>query len=367
MKGNLGAECNGSAPISQTATADQTLTLVVTSGVKSTSTAVTSSSNPSTYGDNPTFTATVTATGGNPTNQGTVTFKDCTTTLCSDVALSSGQASCTPTSALGSGNHSITADYSGTSSGTPQFAASNGSLTQTVDKKELTVTAQDKTITYGDPEPSFTFTYSGFAGTEGASVIDTAPTCSVPVTHTNVGSYDITCSGGVDNNYSFKYVKGTLTIVYGSGFLGIQQPINGGLGESIALTANSVGTGHDPDFDDDNSRFKLGSTVPVKFTLTDANGVPVTAANIANLVVKIADNKADPGVDETISTSAATEGNAFRLSDATTGQYIFNLSTKSGYKNPNGTIVNFTSQGTNTLTVLLNDGTSRSVNIQLVK
>lgn len=153
MKGNLGAECNGSAPISQTATADQTLTLVVTSGVKSTSTAVTSSSNPSTYGDNPTFTATVTATGGNPTNQGTVTFKDCTTTLCSDVALSSGQASCTPTSALGAGNHSITADYSGTSSGTPQFAASNGSLTQTVDKKELTVTAQDKTITYGDPEP----------------------------------------------------------------------------------------------------------------------------------------------------------------------------------------------------------------------
>jgi hypothetical protein len=104
------------------------------------------------------------------------------------------------------------------------------------------------------------------------------------------------------------------------------------MGESIALTANSVGTGHDPDFDDDNSRFKLGSTVPVKFQLKNANGALVTDAK---LNVKMADNKADPGIAEAISTAVATTSNLFRY-DATSGQYIFNLSTKGGYTNPNG-------------------------------
>jgi hypothetical protein len=64
----------------------------------------------------------------------------------------------------------------------------------------------------GQSDPSFTFTYSGFVSGEGASVIGTAPTCSVSGAHTNVGTYAITCSGGADNNYSFKYVDGTLKI-----------------------------------------------------------------------------------------------------------------------------------------------------------
>ena len=58
-----------------------------------------------------------------------------------------------------------------------------------------------------------------------------------------------------------------------------------------------------------------------------------------------ADNKPDPGVAETISTSAATEGNLFRLVDATTGTYMFNLSTKSGFTS-GGVTTAFTSQGT---------------------
>jgi hypothetical protein len=59
-----------------------------------------------------------------------------------------------------------------------------------------------------------------------------------------------------------------------------------------------------------------------------------------------ADNKPDAGVNEATSMLAATTGNLFRY-DATSGQYIFNLSTKSGYTNANGT--------------------TRSVNMQLVK
>ena len=87
---------------------------------------------------------------------------------------------------------------------------------------------------------------------------------------------------------------------------------------------------------------------------------------VANLNVKKADGTPDPGVDEAISTAASTTGNLFRY-DSLSGQYIFNLSTKGGYTNPNGTTISAFSAGAYTLSVLLDDGTFRSVNINLVR
>ena len=69
-----------------------------------TSTAVTSSLNPSTTGANVTFTATVTS-GGSPVTAGTVTFTEGTTTLQANVALNAqGQATFTTTT-LAEGTH----------------------------------------------------------------------------------------------------------------------------------------------------------------------------------------------------------------------------------------------------------------------
>jgi hypothetical protein len=82
-----------------------------------------------------------------------------------------------------------------------------------VNKKILTVTANNQTINFGDPDPAFTFSYSGFVATDNSSIIDTPPNCSVTGLHSNVGTYSIICSGGVDNNYDFSYVSGTLTIL----------------------------------------------------------------------------------------------------------------------------------------------------------
>ena len=81
-------------------------------GKAATQTSVISSMNPSTTGQSVTFTASVTSAVGGLT--GTVTFKDGGNVIatCSDVALSSGQATC-GTSALAAGSHAITADYSG--------------------------------------------------------------------------------------------------------------------------------------------------------------------------------------------------------------------------------------------------------------
>lgn len=198
--------------------------------------------------------------------------------------------------------------------------------------------------TAGTPtRPTFTASdaISGLDGTE-------ADSWTTPTTASGVGTYTYSATA--------KDVAGRTTTetrtyksFYGSAFAGVQQPINGG------TTA---------DLGDDNSRFKLGSTVPVKFKLM-CGTTPITNA-VAKLNVKVADNNPDPGTEEAVSTSAATTGNLFRY-DATAGQYIFNLSTKAGYTNPNGTTVTFTSSGTYTLSILLDDGSYRSVNIQLVK
>ncbi len=107
------------------------------------------------------------------------------------------------------GNYDIVC--SGASDNNYSFAYVKGTLT--VNKKQLTVTADDQTITYGQADPTFTFSYSGgFVGTDSASDINTPPTCGVSGAHSNVGNYDIVCSGASDNNYSFAYVKGTLTV-----------------------------------------------------------------------------------------------------------------------------------------------------------
>ena len=96
-----------------------------------TTTSVSSSLNPSVFGQSVKFTATVTAnTPGTGTPSGKVTFKDGETAItnCSNLSLNKGQASCT-TSSLSVGSHSITATYGGSSTFLP---STSPALTQTV-------------------------------------------------------------------------------------------------------------------------------------------------------------------------------------------------------------------------------------------
>ena len=74
----------------------------------------------------------------------------------------------------------------------------------------------------------------------------------------------------------------------------------------------------------DGGTYKLGSTIPVKFSLTG------TAAGITRLPATLWVHKSPTAATgataaEAVSTSAATTGNLFRYSE---GQYIFNLNTK---------------------------------------
>ncbi len=125
----------------------------------STTTGVTSSLNPSTYGQSVTFTATVSDTGGGVPS-GSVAFYYGSTDLGSGSSLSGSGNSATSTftaSTLPAGSQSITAFYTPTGN----FANSSGSLSQTVNPATLTITAHNGSKIYGTLE-----TFLGTAFTE---------------------------------------------------------------------------------------------------------------------------------------------------------------------------------------------------------
>lgn len=92
-------------------------------------TEVTSSANPSVFGQSVTFTATVTARAGNPAPTGKLDFRDGAAAIaaCTGVSVNDARATCT-TSALSAGSHAIQASYSGDANN----QASSGTLTQSV-------------------------------------------------------------------------------------------------------------------------------------------------------------------------------------------------------------------------------------------
>jgi hypothetical protein len=95
------------------------------------------------------------------------------------------------------------------------------------------------------------------------------------------------------------------------------------------------------------TQFKTGSTIPVKFQLTDYYGNYISDA-VAQIWVVSLTNLTNPGT----SSSSSNNGNYFRY-DPTNNQYIFNLSTKG------------MSPGTYKIFVTLDDGTTYSISITL--
>jgi len=87
----------------------------------------------------------------------------------------------------------------------------NGTLTVT--PARLTVTADNQTKIYGQPNPVFTASYSGFVLGQDPSVLRGTLTFSTPATITSpVGNYPITPSGLTATNYAITFISGTLTV-----------------------------------------------------------------------------------------------------------------------------------------------------------
>jgi hypothetical protein len=182
-------------------------TTFVVSGTVATNTVVTSSANPSTYGNSVTFTATV--TGSTNPQCGAVEFKDGATSLGS-VTLSSSNVVTLATSSLSAGTHPITAVYTPAASGC-SFGTSTSApaLSQTVNKRAVTVTAEAKTKEFGAADPALTFqiTAGSLVGTDnftGSLSRDAGE---------SVGSFAIKQGTlALNANYTLTYIGANLTI-----------------------------------------------------------------------------------------------------------------------------------------------------------
>jgi hypothetical protein len=166
----------------------------------------------SAYGDSVTLTATVKRLVDLvPVSTGTVTFSDLLggpLAGCADKPVSlSGVATCS-VSSLTAGAHGLRASYTGDG-----LLASEGDVVQTVNKAAMTVTANPRSITFGDALPTnLTATLSGPVALLPTGV----PACAIGGTPSNAGEYlgAITCTAGTLDvlNFAFDFVAGNLTI-----------------------------------------------------------------------------------------------------------------------------------------------------------
>jgi hypothetical protein len=206
----------------------------------------------------------------------------------------------------------------------------------TVSAKALTITADNKSKTYLAPNPTFTATYAGFVNGEGPGALGgTLSYITIATDSSPVGTYTVTPKGLTSANYTIGFVPGTLSVLYGwNGFL---QPIND--------TAHQIGL--------DESKFKLGQTIPAKFVLTDAFGNVVQQSG--NPTFTRSGNRGSCDVTAVLDSVQLITADTVPEYKLTGGQYLYGWSTK-----------NLTA-GEYRIFANLADGTAQYVDICLTK
>ncbi len=156
---------------------------------------VTASSTTIAYGTAPpTITASYSGFVNSDTASSLTTAPSCTTTASSSSPVGSYDTSC---SGAVDGNYAIT------------YADGSVQVATVV----VVVTASSGSMTYGGSVPSITPSYSGFVNGDDASSLTTAPSCTTTASSSSsVGSYDTSCSGAADPNYTFSYVDGSVQV-----------------------------------------------------------------------------------------------------------------------------------------------------------
>src|SRR5665213_410780 len=179
--------------------------------------------------------ATLSATGGASGNP--VTFSLDSTSGAGVCALNGIDG--THLSYTGVGSCVVDADQAASSN---YGAASTVQQTIPVTAAPLMVTASSPTAVYGAAVPAVTASYGGFVNGDSQATLTTAPTCSTTATAgAGVGSYATSCSGAVDPNYTIGYVTGTLTVARADQTIWITTvaPASASYGASFRVAATS--------------------------------------------------------------------------------------------------------------------------------
>ncbi len=317
----------------------------------STTTTLQSSSNPSSFGQSVTFTATVTD-GTSPT--GTVDFSGGGVSGCDAQPLDgSGVATCTTSALPVESNQTVTAAYGGDSNNDP----SSDTVSQTVDPvtsgtnltstpnpssfgQSVTFTA---TVTGSSPTGAVDFSGGGVSGCDAqpldGSGVATCTTSALPVesNQTVTAAY----GGDTDNSSSFDTVNQTVTTV-GSGTT-LQSSSNPStFGQSVTFTATVSGsnpTGHVAFSDNGNSISGCGNRTLVGGSVT-CTLATLSVGDHTMTADYSGDGNNDPSTG-TMTQTVNTAGSGTNLSSShnpsTFGQSVTFTATVTG-SSPTGTV-----------------------------
>jgi hypothetical protein len=183
----------------------------------------------------------------------------------------------------------------------------------TVNKKQLTVTAPSyPNLAYGQPMPDLTPTITGFVLGQDKTVIGDAsgeslPTCTsgspgyVQGSSVAGSTFTVSCNGGSDNNYSFNYVNGKITVVAQEApvaYIGQTTFVTSGSSSTTAQVALSASL--------QDATGDLGNVGTATLTFTDLLSGKVLATGV----------KVSP-----VSNTNVTQGTANTIVTLSTGQY----------------------------------------------
>ncbi len=227
----------------------------------------------------------------------------------------------------------------------------------TVGRAPLMVTADAKSVTYGQAVPSYTASITGFQLGQTTAVLSAQPVCASAYTPaSNAGTIAISCSGGSADNYSLSFQAGTLTVnkavlravpanasvVYGSSAPTVPPSVTGFVNAQTATTA--VG-------------FKAPTCSAPGYTVaTNVGVVPITCTG-GSATNYTFDNTASSSLTITKATASITA--ASRSVVYGTAAPVF-MSTMSGLKNSQtaGTVAGLVAPVcSSTYTALTNVGT----------
>ncbi len=190
---------------------------------------------------------------------------------------------------LGAGAQTLSVTFTPTNT---NYAMSTGTVSLTVNRAQLTVTAQNASRAYAAANPAFSDTITGFVNGDTQSVVSGTPSLtSTATTSSSVGSYPITAALGTLSaaNYTFStFVNGTLTITQATPAITWATPaaipygtaLNG---TQLDATANAAGTfAYSPAA---GTVLAVGTqTLSVAFTPTDTTDY-TTATDTVQLLV----------------------------------------------------------------------------------
>ncbi|HEY6291622.1 MAG TPA: Ig-like domain repeat protein [Terriglobia bacterium] len=342
--------------------------LTQTVNAATSSTAVASSLNPSTYGQSVTFTATVTSSGGTPT--GTVTFKDGSTTLGTGT-LSSGKATFA-ISTLSVASHSITAVYGGAGS---FLGSTSAALTQTVKATTSSTSVASSlnpsnygaaviftaTVTSSGGVPQGTVTYKDGSTTLGTGTLGPGGKSTFTIATLAVGGHSITAvyAGNVDFSGSTSSVL-TQTVNKPTSSTTVTSSSNPSTwNHSVTFTAAVTSSGGVPQ---GTVTYKDGSTTLGTGTLGPGGKSTFTIATLAvgshSITAVYAGNvdfggSTSPVLTQTVNKATSTTTVTSSLNPSKSAQSVtFTATVTSGAGTPTGTVTfkdGATTLGTGTL------------------